>query len=192
MTDWRAAAACLPHQTCSVDGCERGGTITRGFCRACYERRRRRGELEPLHSPAERLTAGLERKPNGCLEWTGYTNETGYGKISVNGKLIRTHHLAWTLANGPIPDGLWVLHHCDNPPCVETAPTEGYPDGHLFLGTSADNHADMDSKGRNHNQRKTHCPQNHPYAGDNLRIGAKGERVCRTCASVADAKRRPR
>ena len=99
-------------------------------------------------TPTERLAAGLERKPNGCLEWTGGRMTKGYGRISVNGKRILTHRLAWILTNGPILNDLWVLHHCDNPPCCQTEPTEGYPNGHLFLGSSLDNNADMTAKGR--------------------------------------------
>ncbi|MGH7024521.1 MAG: HNH endonuclease signature motif containing protein [Caulobacteraceae bacterium] len=56
------------------------------------------------------------------------------------------HRLAWELANGPIPDGLLILHKCDNPVCCN-------PD-HLFLGTAADNHADCAAKGRAAFQRK--------------------------------------
>jgi hypothetical protein len=50
------------------------------------------------------------------------------------------HRFAWELAYGPIPDGLWVLHHCDNPPCVNI--------DHLYLGTVKDNTADMMRRGR--------------------------------------------
>ena len=89
----------------------------------------------------DRIAAGLERKPNGCLEWTGLTNAKGYGRTSLNGKPDLTHRIAWILANGPIPDGLHVLHHCDNPPCCDA-------ETHLFLGTDADNRADMAAKGR--------------------------------------------
>ena len=64
----------------------------------------------------------------------------GYGRVRWHGQDTRTHRLAWELAHGPIPSGLWVLHHCDNPPCCNPA--------HLFLGTAQDNHDDMHRKGR--------------------------------------------
>jgi len=139
---------------CSIDGCERD-SLARGWCSTHYERWRKHGttDLLPsrLPSSAERLAAGLVRMPNGCLEWTGKALRDGYGQMEDKGKCVKTHRLAWTLVNGPIPDGLCVLHHCDNPPCCETDPTEGYPDGHLFLGTRADNNADMCAKGRRRN-----------------------------------------
>lgn len=127
---------------CSVDGCDRQ-IHCRGLCDTHYRGMRRRGELEllPILSVGERLAVGLVRALNGCLEWTGATNPAGYGLINVDGKAVLTHRLAWTLANGPILDGLHVLHHCDNPPCGET-------ETHLFLGTDADNRADMAAKGR--------------------------------------------
>jgi len=110
----------------------------------------------------------------------------GYGYINIDGKDTKTHRFAWELANGPIPDGLWVLHHCDWPPCCQTDPTEGYPDGHLFLGTHADNMADMVAKGRGNNQKKTHCPAGHPYDAANTSVIASlpNSRYCRTCNNM--------
>jgi hypothetical protein len=78
-------------------------------------------------------------KTDDCWLWTAAT-VAGYGAIGLRGKHIKAHRYSWELANGPIPDGLHVLHRCDNPPCVR-------PD-HLFLGTHADNMADMSAKGR--------------------------------------------
>ena len=80
----------------------------------------------------------------GCWLWTGRPrNAYGYGRLRLGGEhdpTTNAHRVAWLLANGPIPEGLWVLHRCDNARCVR-------PD-HLFLGTPADNIHDMDRKGR--------------------------------------------
>jgi hypothetical protein len=80
-----------------------------------------------------------DTSPTGCWLWTGGKNH-GYGRISFNGKNFLAPRIAWEFTNGPIPDGLDVLHRCDNPPCVR-------PD-HLFLGTLKDNYDDMVQKGR--------------------------------------------
>jgi hypothetical protein len=90
----------------------------------------------------ERLHARLVAVETGCLEWSGYRDPGGYGQIgSGEGRrLVSTHVAAWIVACGPVPDGLWVLHRCDNPPCCNVA--------HLFLGTPQDNIDDMHAKGR--------------------------------------------
>lgn len=76
----------------------------------------------------------------GCWEYTGVIGKNGYGMMSYEGRQQGAHRVSWQLFIGLIPKGLWVLHHCDNRPCIR-------PD-HLFLGTAADNNADMDRKGR--------------------------------------------
>lgn len=82
-----------------------------------------------------------------CWVWTGRRNPKGYGLAWNRARLTGNrradegaHRIAWVLINGPIPAGLCVLHRCDNPPCIR-------PD-HLWLGTKADNSADMKAKGR--------------------------------------------
>ena len=130
--------------------------------------------------------------PNGCLEWTQGGNSKGYGAMSFEGRPTLTHRVAWILVNGPIPDGLFVLHHCDNPPCCETAPSEAYPDGHLFLGTHNDNAADRDTKGRgaNGNSIKTHCKYGHEFTEANTSVNKHGHRNCRTCHAANEVRRR--
>ncbi len=78
---------------------------------------------------------------SGCWLWFGYTKPTGYGTISVNRKMLRSHRFSWMLHRGEIPNGLHVLHTCDTPSCVN-------PD-HLFLGTHTENIKDRDRKRRN-------------------------------------------
>lgn len=77
---------------------------------------------------------------DNCVEFKGSRGTDGHGRTRCLGKMWYAHRLAWTLANGPIPDGMNVCHECDNPPCINV--------GHLFLGTHADNVADMVAKGR--------------------------------------------
>lgn len=78
--------------------------------------------------------------PNGCwLKMRGLTRKD-YGQINVAGKIRRAHIVAHEYWVGPVPDGLFVCHSCDNPACIR-------PD-HLFLGTAQDNTDDMMSKNR--------------------------------------------
>lgn len=80
---------------------------------------------------------------NECWEWPGHRNRYGYGVLQAygrGGKHMFAHRLIWEQYAGPIPDGMQVLHQCDNPPCIR--PT------HLFLGTATDNMRDMAAKGR--------------------------------------------
>jgi hypothetical protein len=80
------------------------------------------------------------KKTDGCWFWPGAINNKGYGHSWMYPNNELAHRIAWQLTYGPIPDGLYVCHHCDNRRCVR-------PD-HLFLGTQQDNLHDMKVKGR--------------------------------------------
>ena len=106
-------------------------TLT-GLCLDCY-----RGNDRLLS--VQRLLENT-REVGACLVWQGAKNTRGYSFISIGAKLIRVHRLIWKLAYGDIPQGLNVLHKCDNPPCIKL--------DHLFLGTLKDNTRDAILKGR--------------------------------------------
>ncbi len=120
----------------------------------------------------------------GCWEYGGKIRTDGYGSVWIQngtkeGTTALAHRVVYEGMVGPIPEGMYLCHHCDNPRCVR-------PD-HIFIGTDADNKADMYAKGRHpHGEthwlsKVTHCPQGHPYSGDNLYIRNCGRRMCRAC-----------
>ena len=78
---------------------------------------------------------------SGCWIWQGCRNTNGYGYLTHRYKNYQAHRFSWIIHRGEIPQGMLVLHKCDVPLCVN-------PD-HLYLGTYANNTADMMRKGRN-------------------------------------------
>ncbi len=104
------------------------------FCsKKCYGQ----SKIVPLRQRFEQYCT--PKNENGCIIWTGNKCST-YGTIGEAGKMLIASRVSWEIHNGPIPDGLCVLHRCDIPRCVAIE--------HLFLGTMADNTHDMMAKGR--------------------------------------------
>lgn len=121
--------------------------LAMGWCRKHYLAWKKYGHpLKRAHevsrddSLAYRFWSGVAIGDGiACWEWRRRRSSGGHGGITVKGRETGTHRVAWELANGPIPDGLWVLHLCDNAPCCNPA--------HLYLGTPHDNLRDQYDRG---------------------------------------------
>jgi hypothetical protein len=101
----------------------------------------KRLEEFPKYSSKDVFHQRYTKLENGCWEWDGTKNGYGYGIFLLTGEVpVRAHRYMFESINGPIPDGLVIMHTCDNPPCVN-------PD-HLKLGTKKYNNQDRVNKGR--------------------------------------------
>ena len=130
---------------CKIETCEKPA-VALGYCYSHYRRNRLYGDPTfvkqaqfhglPLR---ERFFKYVQKTPT-CWLWTGSKDRKGYGRLTINDKPHLASRISWTLHYGDIPIGKHILHHCDNPQCVNPE--------HLFMGTPKDNVADMWAKGR--------------------------------------------
>ena len=123
----------------------------------------------------DRFWAKVQAEPNsGCWLWEASVTNDGYGNFYVPGKPMTAHRFSYEVHRGLVPPGLEIDHLCRIRNCVN-------PD-HLEAITHLEN-IRRGTPGR-YNLYKTHCPQGHPYRGDNLYSGFNGDRRCRICSRV--------
>jgi hypothetical protein len=102
-------------------------------------------------SKRERFEAKYVVLPSGCWEWRSAQGTQRYGQFRAEEGLKKAHVYSYEMARGPVPQGVYVLHSCDNPPCVNPA--------HLRLGTHIDNMQDVIDRERHQHQRKLSATQ---------------------------------
>ena len=132
---------------CAIDGCFRKYKGN-GFCELHNNRWKKSGDPLKRYSIDKPDSYDIDRfysktilnEKTRCLEWIGSKIPKGYGQFRFNGKSRRAHRFIYEFHHGVIPDGMLVLHKCDNPSCCEIS--------HLFLGTNDENMKDMVNKGR--------------------------------------------
>lgn len=141
---------------CSTEGCHRD-VHARGFCSSCYARAYHAGSLKRVRNPMrprgmsveDWLPTALVEIPGPmttpCQIWPRQVGNNGYGKLTVGGKTLMPHRLAWSIANGPIPKNRQVNHKCDNKLCCNA--------DHMYIGTQAENRRDAAKNDQRGEQR---------------------------------------
>ena len=133
----------------------------------------------------------IPNEATGCWEWSGSKNRNGYGQVRRWSKIEKAHRLAFEIANGDVPCGMLVCHHCDNPSCVNPS--------HLYAGTPLDNVVDRRVRGRFvcNKQKKIgetgKCLSGrHDWTLDNIRRTKQGRNLCLACNRETKKRNNPR
>ena len=111
--------------------CGKKKSVLSKFCQKCYGKYRAKDFWSRVDKESSQW---------GCWIWKGPIRHDGYGSYHYLKKTTLAHRWAYADQIGPIPEGLFLCHRCDNPPCVNPS--------HLFVGTQADNIKDCENKGR--------------------------------------------
>lgn len=136
-----------------------------------------RTSISPRSDPKMRLITKIAAGQGGCWIFTGSLDQKGYGKFTFDGHNIQAHRASYLIFVGNIPNGLQLDHLCRNPRCIR-------PD-HLEPVTPKENIR------RSARVARTHCPQGHPYSGDNLRLRQPKKpsespwRGCKACERIS-------
>lgn len=128
------------------------------------------------HDPLTRFMLATDREPGGHWLWKRAIDPTGYGRFSVDGRMLYAHRWAYGFFVEPIPEGRQIDHLCRVRHCV-------YPP-HLEVVTQQENLR------RGGNAAKTHCIHGHEFSAENTYVNPDGRRSCRACRRDALARHR--
>lgn len=125
-----------PPGPCAAADCAKDHARGNPYCSMHYSRLLRNGSPDAVQAlrgvtMEDRLLHYSAWAESGCLEWTGHRVGKGYGRVRDHDRKLLAHRAAYALWVGPIPEGLQVLHWCDNPPCINPE--------HLHVGTNQEN-----------------------------------------------------
>lgn len=178
-------------KVCTIQGCEKK-LLARGWCAMHYWRWQQKGSALWVPNPpsrSERFWAQVDQSA-GCWLWQGCLggNGDGYGVFGAHPQ-VRCHRFAYEEVVGPVPLGMSLDHTCHNadvtclggPACLHRRCVR--PD-HLEIVTGVENFF----RSRNTPDKKTHCPQGHPYDLANTYVRSEGWRGCRTCRAAASQR----
>ena len=166
----------LHYSTCSIPDCA-SPHRAKGLCNRHYLQEWSKRHPRPVRPPRTDIERFMSKMPalvneNECWIWGG-AKTNGYGRFTVDGRLLMAYRWFYEYTIGPIPDGLVIDHLCNNPPCVNTR--------HLKPCTQRENVLRSESLTAKLATR-THCPAGHSYDSENTYTSKTGARACRECS----------